>query len=93
MKEEGIENSDWIHDSFGCLPNNVGDMLRITKEVFIEMMESKPLDRLDAELRIQALKNGTTERQLNKVELPDLKGINWNKEGLGSLMKSEWFFS
>ena len=93
MKEEGIENSDWIHDSFGCLPNQVSDMLRITKEVFIEMMESKPLDKLDVELRAQALENGTTERQLNKVELPDLKGINWNKEGLGSLIESEWFFS
>ena len=93
MKEEGIENSDWIHDSFGCLPNNVGDMLRITKEVFIEMMESKPLDRLHQEFRDQALANGTTERQLSKVELPDFKGINWDKEGLSELRKSEWFFS
>ena len=93
MKEEGIESSDWIHDSFGCLPNHVNDMLRITKEVFIEMMESKPLDRLHAEFRDQALLNGTTERQLAKVELPDFKGINWDKEGLSELNKSEWFFS
>jgi DNA-directed RNA polymerase len=93
MRDEGIENSDWIHDSFGCLPNNVNKMLDITKEVFLEMMESKPLDRLDAEFREQALNNGTTERQLNKAELPDLKGINWNKEGLSKLLLSEWFFS
>jgi len=93
MKEEGIENSDWIHDSFGTLPNEVGDMLRITKEVFIEMMHSKPLDRLDAELREQSLYNGTTERQLAKVELPDLNGINWNDDGISNLSESEWFFS
>ena len=93
MKEEGIENSDWIHDSFGTLPNDVGDMLRITKEVFLEMMNSKPLDRLDVELRAQALFNGTTERQLAKVELPDLNGIDWNGDGINDLSKSEWFFS
>ena len=93
MRDEGIENSDWIHDSFGCLPNQVGDMLRITKEVFIEMMESKPLEKLDAEFRAQALRNGTTERQLSKVEIPDLKGINWKNGGLKELMNSEWFFS
>jgi hypothetical protein len=93
MKEEGIENSDWIHDSFGTLPNEVGDMLRITKEVFLEMMNSKPLDRLDVELRAQALFNGTTERQLAKVELPDLNGIDWNGDGINDLSKSEWFFS
>ncbi|MFT5602951.1 MAG: DNA-directed RNA polymerase, partial [Flavobacteriales bacterium] len=93
MKEEGIESSDWIHDSFGTLPNEVGDMLRITKEVFLEMMHSKPLDRLDVELRAQALFNGTTERQLSKVELPDLNGIDWDGGGINDLSKSEWFFS
>ena len=93
MKEEGIDNSDWIHDSFGTLPNEVGDMLRITKEVFIEMMHSKPLDRLDEELRSQSLLNGTTDRQLAKVVLPDLMGINWNGDGIDDLKKSEWFFS
>ena len=41
----------------------------------------------------QALFNGTTERQLSKVELPDLKGIDWNGDGINDLLKSEWFFS
>ena len=93
MSEEGIENSDWIHDSFGCLPNNVPLMLRVTKEVFLEMMEEKPLDKLDEEFRAQATLNGTTERQLDKVKLPDFGGIDWTGDGLKELLNSEWFFS
>ena len=93
MSEDGIESSDWIHDSFGCLPNHVGKMLTITKEVFLEMMESKPLEKLDAQLRRQATNNGTTEKQLLKVEMPDLGGIDWENGGLNELLKSEWFFS
>ena len=93
MSEDGIESSDWIHDSFGCLPNHVGKMLIITKEVFLEMMESKPLEKLDAQLRRQATNNGTTEKQLLKVEMPDLGGIDWENGGLNELLKSEWFFS
>ncbi len=93
MRDYGIEKSDWIHDSFGCLPNSVSLMLKVTKEVFLEMMHEKPLDKLDEEFRAQATFNGTTEKQLNKVKLPDFEGIDWNSEGLNELLKSEWFFS
>jgi hypothetical protein len=57
------------------------------------MMDSRPLEKLDVELRAQALFNGTTDRQLSKVELPDLMGVDWEGEGISSLMESEWFFS
>jgi DNA-directed RNA polymerase len=88
MKEQGIENSDWIHDSFGCLPNDVNEMLNITKIIFKEMMEDNPLLRLDEELRRQATYNGTTGKQLAKVILPQLGEIDFS-----SLVDSEWFFS
>jgi len=93
MRDEGIMDTDWIHDSFGCLPNQVNDMLRITKEVFLEMMEAKPLQVLDDELRSQALFNGNTEKQLEKVEMPNLGGINIESGDLRVLLNSEWFFS
>ena len=88
MRDEGIESSDWIHDSFGCLPNEVGRMLEITKEVFLEMMENKPLEVLDNELREQAIFNGTTEKQLSKVELPRLGVVDFS-----NTINSSWFFS
>ena len=88
MRDEGIESSDWIHDSFGCLPNEVGRMLEITKEVFLEMMESNPLLVLDKDLRRQAIRNGSTEKQLEKVVLPNLGDVNFSK-----ILESEWFFS
>ena len=93
MRDSGIKDSDWMHDSFGCLPNQVGEMLEITKEVFLEMMEAKPLEVLDVELRRQALFNGNTEKQLEKVDLPDLKGVNIDNGDLKELINSEWFFS
>jgi DNA-directed RNA polymerase len=88
MRDEGIKNSDWIHDSFGCLPNEVSRMLEITKEVFLEMMEKDPLLVLDNDLRRQATRNGSTEKQLSKVSLPNLGDVNFS-----SILESEWFFS
>lgn len=88
MRDEGIFQSDWIHDSFGCLPNEVGRMLEITKEEFLEMMENKPLEVLDNELREQAIFNGTKEKQLDKVVVPNLGSVDFCK-----ILDSEWFFS
>lgn len=88
MRDEGIESSDWIHDSFGCLPNEVGRMLEITKEVFLEMIEKDPLKVLDNDLRRQATRNGSTEKQLSKVALPNLGDVDFSK-----ILSSEWFFS
>ena len=93
MRDEGIKDSDWIHDSFGCLPNQVSQMLEITKEVFLKMMESKPLESLDRDLKGQALRNGNTEKQLAKVEMPNLGGVNMYNGDLKGIINSEWFFS
>jgi DNA-directed RNA polymerase len=93
MKNEGIIYADWIHDSFGCHPNNVNEMLEITKRVFLELMLNKPLDILDEQLREQALNNGITEKALSKIEKPDLGEIDFNGGDLNSLLDSEWFFS
>ena len=93
MRDEGIENSDWIHDSFGCLPNDVDTMLRLSKEVFLEMMVSQPLSILDESLRNQAIKAGVTSRQLAKIELPKLGGFDVANGGIDSIIDSEWFFS
>lgn len=93
MRDEGIKDSDWIHDSFGCLPNQVSQMLEITKEVFLKMMESKPLESLDRDLKGQALRNGNTEKQLAKVEMPNLGGVNMDNGDLKGIINSEWFFS
>jgi DNA-directed RNA polymerase len=93
MFKEGIVFSDWIHDSFGCHPNYVDEMLDITKQVFLNMMLEKPLDALDKELRQQALNNGVTEKMVNKIVKPDLEGINYEGGDLDALLKSEWFFS
>ncbi|WP_289055185.1 DNA-directed RNA polymerase [Carboxylicivirga marina] len=38
-----------IHDSFGCHPNNVDKMLQITKECFVEIIESDPIRQLTGE--------------------------------------------
>tara|TARA_B100000780_G_scaffold273796_1_gene237830 strand:- start:1000 stop:3327 length:2328 start_codon:yes stop_codon:yes gene_type:complete len=93
MRDEGIKNSDWIHDSFGCLPNDVDMMLKISKEVFLEMMVSEPLSILDKGLRQQAVEAGVTSRQLSKIELPKLYGFDIKNGGIDSIIDSEWFFS
>ena len=93
MNNRNIVYSDWIHDSFGCHPNYVDEMLDITKEEFLNMMLRKPLDALDIELRQQALDNGVTVKMVTKIEKPDLGGIDYENGDLNALMESEWFFS
>ena len=92
MKDAGIESSDWIHDSFGCLPNQVGEMLEITKEVFLDMMNNNPLVKLDLDLRTQAANNGNTDRQISKVVLPNLEDLD-SFIDVSEVLKSDWFFS
>ena len=88
MFEEGIVDSDWIHDSFGCHPNHVDLMLNITKEEFREMVSRKPLEKLDSELRSQMDNSRSTKRALKEIQLPNFGEIEIEK-----LMDSEWFFS
>jgi DNA-directed RNA polymerase len=90
--EEGILDTDWIHDSFGCLPNHVDKLLELTKIEFINLMESKPLEMLDKELRGQVEKTKPNIKLLDAIKIPNLsKGSK--PFDLKLVMQSEWFFS
>ena len=94
MQEEGIRDSDWIHDSFGCHPNHVEIMLDITKEEFLKLMGKFPLKKLDSELRGQMPTRKKKDLEvLAKVKIPQLRGFNIKRGGLDSVKKSNWFFS
>ena len=94
MKNSGIENTDWIHDSFGCHPNNVNEMLDIIKHEFLKLMKKVPLKVLDEELRSQLTSRKNRDKEiLEKIKIPQLRGFNLSKGGLDSVMDSNWFFS
>lgn len=93
MRDEGIVDSDWIHDSFGCHANDVDLMLKITKDVFCNMMNAEPLLVLDNELRSQISDKKESQKALSKVILPNLGGFNVNKGDLDVVRRSNWFFS
>ena len=94
MKNEGIRDSDWIHDSFGCHPNHVSQMLHITKDEFLKLMKKNPLKVLDKELRNQMPSRKRRDLEvLEKIKMPQLRGFNIKKGGLDSVMESNWFFS
>ena len=93
MRDAGIVNSDWIHDSFGCSPNNVSQMLEITKQSFLELVKDDPLLKLDAQLRSQIDKSKASQKALEKVELPLLGGFDVHQGDLDVLKTSDWFFS
>ena len=93
MGKEGIEYSDWIHDSFGCHPNYVDRMLTITKEEFKKLVRRQPLKVLDKELRSQADNSKTTQNALDEIKMPRLKGFDVANGGLDIVMESDWFFS
>jgi len=94
MKNSGIDNSDWIHDSFGCHPNHVNEMLDITKHEFLKLMKKAPLKVLDEQLRSQLTSRKKRDKEtLDKISMPQLRGFNLSNGGLDSVMKSNWFFS
>jgi len=94
MRNHGIINSDWIHDSFGCHPNDVDLMLEITKEEFMKMMKKAPLKILDEELRAQSrLRKRRDKDILDKIKIPQLRGFNTSAGDLDVVKDSEWFFS
>lgn len=94
MRNNGIIDSDWIHDSFGCHPNYVGEMLEITKHEFLKMMKKLPLNTLDAELRSQMKSRKKKDKEmLEKIKIPKLRGFNISGGDLDVIKKSEWFFS
>jgi len=90
MRDAGLIYSDWIHDSFGCRPNHVDQMLDITKDEFRKLVQRMPLKILDQQLREQAGKTKPVMKKLNEIELPQFKGFDPNLE---VIEKSEWFFS
>jgi DNA-directed RNA polymerase len=91
MKQEGIVDSDWIHDSFGCHPNDVDLMLDITKEEFGDLVLRDPLSVLDQELRDQMIMNDKTVDQLAETKMPRLEEFEPND--IEKVWKSDWFFS
>ena len=91
MKDEGIENADWIHDSFGCHPNNIDLLLSVTKEEFRMLAERDPLNALDKELNSQIIESKASTKALLDVRIPDLGGFKL--EDLKIIDESDWFFS
>lgn len=89
---QGLVNTDWIHDSFGCLPNHVDKLLEITKLEFIKLMESKPLERLDEQLRSQIEKTKPNLKLLEGIKIPNLSKGGKSVD-LNLVLKSNWFFS
>lgn len=92
MKERGIIETDWIHDSFGCHPNHVSLLLDVTKLTFKNMMLARPLDVLDRELRAQADESKATQKALSAIPVPKLGGVNDDTD-YDLVFASEWFFS
>jgi len=94
MRNAGIEDSDWIHDSFGCHPNHVNLLLKITQNEFLKLAKRNPLKVLDAELRGQSkLRKKKDKEILAKIEIPQLRGFNLSGGDLDVVKESEWFFS
>lgn len=93
MNKEGIQYTDWIHDSFGCHPNNVDLMLDITKSEFRKLVKRAPLRVLDAQLRSQMQEDKATMKALGDTKMPYLRGFNTADGDLDVVMESDWFFS
>ena len=92
MQEHGIEDSDWIHDSFGCHPNHVDTMLLFAKEEFVKMVKRDPLKSLDAHLRSQVGDEASHQKALDKLVLPNFGEVDMSVE-IDDLVNSDWFFS
>ncbi len=90
-QEVGIIDTDWIHDSFGCHPNHVDRLLKITKTVYRNIMIARPLETLHEELMDQIEETKETNKMLSKVELP--MNPEFKEHNYGLVMKSDWFFS
>jgi len=91
MRDEDIKNTDWIHDSFGCHPNNIDLLLEITKEEFKELAQRDPLKVLDSELNSQIVETKASAKALLEVSLPNLGGFKL--DDLEIIDDSDWFFS
>ena len=93
MKDEGIVMQDFIHDSFGCHPNEVDKMLKATKESFIELMATDVVGRLHGELSEQVPLDEQSQELLGKVVPPKLTDFDPMNGGINQVHLSEFFFS
>ena len=93
MNKAGIVYTDWIHDSFGCHPNDVDFMLEVTKDEFRKLVKRAPLRVLDAQLREQMEEDKATMKALGDTKMPYLRGFNTADGDLNVVMESDWFFS
>jgi DNA-directed RNA polymerase len=87
-----IVDTDWIHDSFGCHPNNVDILLEITKQEYRKLMIARPLKVLDKQLKLQVDDSKASQKMLEEIGLP------WSREfkvtsDFDEVLKSDWFFS
>lgn len=92
MMNVKIMDTDWIHDSFGCHPNYVSQMLEITKEEFRKLIKADPLKTLDKQLREQMDGSKATLKLLNDCQLPWSNEFDKNTD-YDLVMRSNWFFS
>lgn len=93
MKGEGIVMQDFIHDSFGCHPNEVEKMLECTKTSFIELMKTDIVSRLHNELIKQVPLDKDSQELLSKVVPPKLTDFDPMNGGINQVHLSEFFFS
>lgn len=91
MKRRRVMDTDWIHDSFGAHPNDIDDLLHVTKTEFSKMMQDKPLELLDKQLREQADGSKKVLKLLSSISIPNLNGFENNR--LEEVLESDWFFS
>lgn len=92
MKNLGIIDTDWIHDSFGAHPNHVDKLLEVTKEEFLSLMLNNPLKTLDKQLRSQVPDDKNSQKELSLIPIPSINGFT-DEENLKKVLESDWFFS
>lgn len=88
-----ITSASFIHDSFGCTPNNVDSLLEVLKEEFRLLVKRNPLTLLDVQLRRQVKKTPKNTKMLSKIVIPNLRGFDLKRGDLDVVLNSEWFFS
>lgn len=93
LKEAGIVDTAWIHDSFASTPNTTEFLMEMCKEEFLKLVKRRPLHALDKELRDQSDGTKLTQKMLDAIKIPSLRGFDVDKGGLEELMVSNWFFS
>lgn len=90
--KEGIKDTDWIHDSFGCHPNYIPRLLEITKIEYRKLMMARPLKILDKQLILQVDDSKASLKLLEEIEVPWSKDFKITSD-FDEVLLSDWFFS